>query len=379
MDPDDVDAAPKWYGPLPTSHPKMNADLTQVSPTLWTANHPTSKDFTVWCSMAAEFEPQHGWVRDGPWLRHPLLGMCCIPPEINMPTASGSLCLSGARGWLPHYTAEVLYEAVMLAQPTECVTLPPKLDEIPYNQARYYRASLSFLQKTGTTRRTHAESVFMRKTAEFVFMAVFDGHGKPTLAQRCAQTAFDYYVHEGDAEQRLRYVFYRLQAEYGDTSDSASGCIAVYEAASRRLYLAWVGTCFAALADEEGEVHLLSRPHAADDAREVARVMLHGGYVTPPDPVPRMAGRNLRTRALGDVDFRRQYPSESASLLSTPDYTAYDLLDEPALLVVATDGYVAQSFQLRRPVQDAHEMDAGMAGQGLINDADDRSMVALSL
>lgn len=399
MDQDDVDATPKWHGPLPSrlvrrgyvaqlELPRIVDGVVEIS------GRPDSLDFQVRIvdeSAKRYFTTEHGWRMDADGvLTHSTLGGPCLDPIIDVERSWGDLCSQGAVGWMPYYTDDVLDAAVRLAFDRKPLRIESnddtanwRSDEQPLTP-KYRTMKVSVNQRAGLSRPLLCESTFARHTKTHAFLAVFDGHGSATLPQQCALSAYGYFARHASAsiETRLRYCFDRMQVDYGFRSSScASGCVAVFDFVRMRLHVAWVGSCFAFAIDRHGVSRVLSEPHKGENAAEVARLMLAGSYVSDPMSGSRVAGRKMLTRCIGDMDFRRMFPAESRSLVCTPDYRVYDILDTDALYAIASDGYVPMQsvFVDHKHATDAYSLDELLTAEGIVNERDDQSLGVLTL
>lgn len=184
---------------------------------------------------------------------------------------------------------------------------------------RRYRAAMEDRAVTGSA-------------AGGLVVAVFDGHGGSTVAERAARRLLA--AVEGAARQGLRGVAW-WRAVFTALDVPALGCgstATVIWLGDRDLWAAWVGDSRALLVTEPG-FRVLTPDHRVERADERQRVLAAGAVLEGPYVVDPRTGHGLMvTRALGDYELRR------VGVVADPEVSHISREPDAVGVIVASDG-----------------------------------------
>lgn len=310
--------------------------------------------------LLKEFTDEHGWKLKDRTLTHPLLGGRWTDYVNFQVPAPNHFKKKGPTGFLPKYGPEILEEAIKLAfKPPEYVPPPMQRKRVTGNmipQVYQQKGTQDFLEDTFA----------WTMSADYICMAVFDGHGGPYVAYELHKQFLDmfqkYTKNSSPPKIMMQRVFeyaHFMTKQYSCTFDpnkpfkgqeeqatilerglaGAVGVVCIYDKAEQRSHIGWVGDCYAATMRRTGnskkpvEIHRVTKDHVVD-AAETARIMLAGGFVCD----GRAMGTLQPTRKVGGAAYTALEPAFDKAVGPRMDYLVYALHENDLALFVASDG-----------------------------------------
>lgn len=176
---------------------------------------------------------------------------------------------------------------------------------------------------------------------QYLFAAVFDGHGNAACSQHCADHMASCVRRHIDAdaddnldiEAALRAGFTDCDASIPAADCAEAGSTAVCMVVGpAHVHVAHVGDSRAVIARADGGAVALTSDHTPDREDEKLRVLAAGGHVLFCDGCPRLMGCLNMSRAIGDASLRPY------GLTADPDVATHVRTPADEFAILASDG-----------------------------------------